>query len=70
MKTTRDTLEAEPQDPMRRPGATSTREAVVTALHERNRRHRMAKLVRFSGTCDVDANSAIEKGRDAKERRR
>ncbi len=45
---------------MRFLGATSKRAAVVTALHEFNRRHRMAKLVRFSGTCDFDRNDAIE----------
>ena len=36
------------------------REAVVVALREFNRRHRMARLTRFSGTCHFDSNIAIE----------
>jgi Arc/MetJ family transcription regulator len=60
MKTTIDIPDTELRDAMRFLGATSKRAAVVTALHEFNRRHRMAKLVRFSGTCDFDRNDAIE----------
>ena len=60
MKTTIDIPETELQNAMRYLGARSKREAVVTALHEFNRRHRMAKLVKFSGTCDFDTNSVIE----------
>lgn len=50
---------------MRFLGAKSKRAAVVTALREFNRRHRMARLVRFSGTCDFDTNSAIEEAEAA-----
>lgn len=60
MKTTIDIPDVELQDAMRFLGAKSKRAAVVTALHEFNRRHRMARLVRFSGTCDFDTNSVIE----------
>ena len=45
---------------MRLLGAKSKREAVVTALHEFNCKHRMARLVRFSGTCVFDANADME----------
>jgi hypothetical protein len=40
--------------------AKSKREAVVTALRELNRRYRMERLIRFSGTCDFDSNASIE----------
>ena len=60
MKTTIDIPDQELQDAMRFQGAKSKRAAVVTALHEFNRRQRMAKLVKFSGTCDLDTNAAIE----------
>lgn len=45
---------------MRFLNAKSKREAVVTALREFNRRQRMARLVRFSGTCDFVDNEALE----------
>jgi hypothetical protein len=60
MKTTIDIPEIELEEAMQFLQAKSKREAVVTALHEFNRRHRMAKLVRFSGTCTFDTNTAIE----------
>jgi len=60
MKTTIDIPEKELEDAMTFSGATSKREAVVTALREFNRRNRMARLVGFSGTCDFDTNIAIE----------
>ncbi len=40
--------------------AGTKREAVVAALRDFNRRHRMARLVRFSGTCDFEDNAAME----------
>ncbi len=61
MKTTIDIPEKELEDAMRFLNAKSKREAVVTALREFNRKRRMARLVRFSGTCDFDSNAAIEK---------
>ena len=60
MKTTIDIPDKELKDAMRFLNAKSKREAVVTALHEFNRRQRMARLVRFSGTCDFDTNAVIE----------
>ncbi len=60
MKTTIDIPEKELKDAMTFSGATTKREAVVTALREFNRRNRMARLVGFSGTCDFDTNIAIE----------
>lgn len=60
MKTTIDIPEKELEDAMRLLGAKSKREAVVTALSEFNARHRMARLVRFSGTCSFDANATLE----------
>ena len=40
--------------------AKSKREAVVTALPAFNRRRRMARLVRFSGTCDFVDKETLE----------
>lgn len=66
MKTTVDIPEDELEEAMRFLGAKSKREAVVAALREFNRRHRMAKLIRFSGSCDFDTNDEIEEA-DRKE---
>lgn len=60
MKTTIDIPENELRDAMDFLGAKTKREAVVTALHEFNRRHRMARLVAYSGTCEFDTNAEIE----------
>jgi len=60
MKTTIDIPDAELESAMRFLHAKTKREAVVTALQDFNRRHRVAKLVRFSGTCDFDDNATIE----------
>ena len=43
----------------------SKREGVVTALREFNRRKRMARLVRFSGTCDFVDNATAEAAESA-----
>lgn len=60
MKTTIDIPENELEDAIRFLNAKSKREAVVTALRELNRRYRMARLIRFSGTGDFDSNASIE----------
>jgi Arc/MetJ family transcription regulator len=49
MKTTIDIPDDELQDAMRFTGATTKREAVVTALRDFNRRHRMTRLVKHFG---------------------
>jgi Arc/MetJ family transcription regulator len=50
MKTTIDIPENELRDAMRFAKAATKREAVLAALEEFNRRHRMAELVKYSGT--------------------
>ncbi len=60
MKTTIDIPESELLEAMRFLNAKSKREAVVTALREFNRRQRMARLIRFSGTCDFVDNETLE----------
>ena len=45
---------------MRFLNAKSKRKAVVTALREFSRRRRMARLVRFSATCDFVDNDTLE----------
>ena len=52
MKTTVNIPENELRDAIRYSGAKTKREAVVTAIADFNRRHRMAELVRHAGTCD------------------
>ena len=52
MKTTADIPEAELKDLMRFTGATTTREAIVMAIVEYNRRRRMAALVEHAGQAD------------------
>ena len=51
MKTTIDIPEDELADALRFTRAKTRREAVVTALAEFNRRHRMAELIQYAGTC-------------------
>ncbi len=68
MKTTIDIPEGELQEAMRFLGAKSKREAVVAALRDFNRRHRMAKLTRFSDSCDFDTNEQIEESETAERR--
>jgi Arc/MetJ family transcription regulator len=53
MKTTIDIPEKELKDAMRFTGATTKREAVVTALKDFNRRQRIAALARHFGTSDT-----------------
>lgn len=61
MKTTIDIPEEELNSAMRFTGSATKREAVVIALRDFNRRHRMARLVRHSGTfTELDTNETIE----------
>ena len=60
MKTTIDIPENELADAMRFMNAKSKREAVVAALREFNRRRRMARLTRFSDTCEFVDNATLE----------
>jgi Arc/MetJ family transcription regulator len=53
MKTTIDIPEKELKDAMRFTGASTKREAVVTALKDFNRRQRMAALARRFGASDT-----------------
>jgi hypothetical protein len=78
MKTTVDIPEKELRDAMRFARAKTKREAVVTALEEYNRRHRMAELVKYSATfadtfpenADIEAvDRARDKALDAGSRR-
>jgi Arc/MetJ family transcription regulator len=52
VKTTIDIPEEELREAMRHTGARTKREAVVTALSEFNRRHRLQRLVASFGTLD------------------
>ena len=60
MKITIDIPESELDEAMRFLNAKSKCEAVVTALREFNQRRRMARLIRFSGTCDFVDNETLE----------
>ncbi|MDE0446337.1 MAG: type II toxin-antitoxin system VapB family antitoxin [Spirochaetaceae bacterium] len=52
MKTSIDIPESMLNEAMEITGARTTREAIVTAVADFNRRARMAALVRHLGTCD------------------
>ena len=65
MRTTIDIPKYELADAMRFLNTKSQREAVVTALRDFNRRERMGRLVRFSGTCDFVDNEAAEASESA-----
>lgn len=60
MKTTIDIPEDELREAMQTLGVRTKREAVLIALRELNRRRRMARLVRYSGTMDFPANDELE----------
>jgi len=69
MKTTVDIPEKELKDAMRFARAKTKREAVVAALEEFNRRHRMAELVKYSATFadsfpENDGFEAVDRGRE------
>jgi hypothetical protein len=69
MKTTVDIPEKELKDAMRFAKAKTKREAVVAALEEFNRRHRMAELVKYSATFadsfpGNDEIEAVDRTRD------
>lgn len=51
MKTTVDIPENELKDAMRFTQAKTRREAIVGAILDFNRRHRMAELLQHAGTC-------------------
>jgi hypothetical protein len=51
MKTSVDIPDNELQDAIRFTRARTKREAIVTAITEFNRRHRMAELVKRAGSC-------------------
>jgi Arc/MetJ family transcription regulator len=51
MKTTVDIPEDELKDAMRFTQAKTKREAIVGAIRDFNRRHRMAELLQHAGTC-------------------
>jgi Arc/MetJ family transcription regulator len=53
MKTTIDIPDRELRDAIRFTGATTKREAVVTALKDFNRRQRIAALTKHFGTSDT-----------------
>lgn len=68
MKTTINIPDVVMEDAMRYTGASTRKEAVVTALIEFNRRKRMAALVRHSGSCDgMLSNDEIEALDDGEE---
>jgi len=61
MKTTIDIPNKELEDAIRFTGASTKREAVVTAISDYNRRQRMAGLTRYSGTfTGMPDNDQIE----------
>lgn len=69
MKTTVDIPDVELKDAMRFAGASTKRQAIVTAIVEFNRRHRMAELVKYSGSFgdgfpSNDEIEAVDEGRD------
>jgi glutamate-1-semialdehyde aminotransferase len=72
MKTTVDIPENELRDAMRFARATTKRDAIVTAIAEFNRRHRMAALVKYSGTFSdgFPTNDQIEAVDEPRDRRR
>ena len=62
MKTTIDIPEKALADAMRYTGAKTKREAVVKALEEFNRQHKVEKLIASFGTLDFGTNDEIEAG--------
>ena len=65
MKLTVDIPEKEMQEAMSFLNAKSEQETVLTALDEFNRKHRMARIIRFSGSCDFDDNATLEQAETA-----
>lgn len=63
-----DIPEKELKDAIRFSKAKTKREAVVTAVREYNRRHRMASLIKYSGTSEtMMRNEEIEALEEAEE---
>jgi hypothetical protein len=71
MKTTIDIPEKELKDAQRFAKAKTKRQAVLAALEEFNRRHRMAELVKYSGTFGdrFPTNDQIEDADARRDRR-
>jgi hypothetical protein len=71
MKTTVDIPDVELKAAMRFTKAKTKREAVVRALEDFNRRHRMAELVKYAGTFSdaFPTNDEIEAADAGRERR-
>ena len=60
VKTTIDIPDKELEDAIRFTGAATKRDAVVTAISDFNRRHRVEELVKTFGTWDMLSNDEIE----------
>jgi hypothetical protein len=61
MKTTIDIPDQQLKEAMRHSKAHTKREAVLAAIEEYNRRHRMAALISLSGTCtELLTNDELE----------
>lgn len=68
MKTSLDIPDKELEDVVRFSQAKTKRDAIVTAVKEYNRRHRMAELVKYSGTFEgMMTNEEIEALEEAEE---
>ncbi len=64
MKTTVDIPDNELREAMRLTKAKTKREAIVTAVVDFNRRHRMARLIDRLGTCqNFMSRDDLDKGR-------
>jgi hypothetical protein len=53
MKTSMDIPESELKDALKYSGAKTKRRAILQAVVEFNRRHRMAELIKYSGASDT-----------------
>jgi Arc/MetJ family transcription regulator len=64
MKTTIDIPEADLAEAMKSMGVRTKREAVVRSLVEYNRRQKMSRLSRHSGSCSLPSNADVEGAED------
>jgi hypothetical protein len=60
MRTTIGVPDVDLHETIRAMSAKTKRETVVRSLTEVNRRQRMAKLIRYSGTCNLPSNNDVE----------
>lgn len=68
MKTSLDIPDEELKDVLHFSKAKTKRDAIVTAVKEYNRRHRMAELIKYSGTFEgMMTNEEIEALEEAEE---